>query len=111
MKLTKDIFFQVIDWLMVLSMTVAAYGMVNWNGGPFWGASIYLIARHIYAAATGDYIHDRTGYRLLDLFFIASLVVAGFAFPVWSGGPFIGAFVLVAMRFILEALMPSSEAE
>lgn len=106
MKFSRDMFLQVVDWLMVGSLILAGFTMAAWAGGPFWGAGLYLICRHALAALTGDYIHERIGYRLLDLSFIVSLVVAGFAFSrAWGGGPFLGAFFVVFARFGAEALL------
>lgn len=105
MQLTKDKYLLVIDYLMMASLTIAGFAMPEWSGSPFAGGFAYMCLRYIYAAATGNHIHGTNAYRVLDVLFILSLVVAGFTFTGWGGGPFAGAFAAVVLRYIYEALM------
>ncbi|MBY0548554.1 MAG: hypothetical protein K2W95_14890 [Candidatus Obscuribacterales bacterium] len=105
MNLTKSTYLLVIDYLMMASLTLAAFCMPELSGGPFAGGFAYMVLRYAYAFATGNHIHANNAYRILDVLFIASLVVAGFTIPAWGGGPFAAAFAAVVLRFIYEACM------
>lgn len=103
MNLTKSTYLLVIDYLMMASLTLAGFCMTEWQGGPFAGGFAYMVLRYIYAAATGNHIHTNNAYRVLDVLFIASLVIFGFTLP--AGGAFAAAFGAVVLRFIYEAVM------
>lgn len=101
--MSKNSYLLVLDYLMMASLTLAGFLMPQWDCGPFVGGFAYMVLRYLYAAATDDHIHERIAYRLLDLFFLASLVLAGFTLP--SGNVFAGAFAFVVLRFLYEAIM------
>lgn len=105
MNLTKSTYLLVLDYLLMTSLILAGFCMPELSGGPFAGGFAYMVLRYIYAAGTSNYIHENNAYRILDVLFIASLVIAGFTIPAWGGGPFAAAGGAVALRFIYEACM------
>ena len=109
MTMTKNSYLLALDFMMMASLTAAGFCMPKWDCGPFVGGFCYMVLRYLYAAGTGNHIHERIAYRLLDLLFLASLVLAGFTLP--SGNLFLGAFGFVIARFLYEAWMEPAATE
>lgn len=104
MKLTfsRESYFLVIDWLVLIGLTALTFTFPDWDGGPIFGIFLYALLRYLYAWGTQNWIHNKLCYRLWDLFVLISLFVASFVFPEWHGGPIGGVFLYIVLRALYE---------
>ncbi len=97
---SRQNYFLIIDWLLMIALVAAGCFIPEWRGGPFVGAGVYFVFRYLFAGVSGWHIHNHPAYWAWDIFLVLSLCIAGLNFMDWQGGAFVGAVLIVVFRLI-----------